>query len=240
MVRGIEVEESVEIFFSGMPISFELTTESYTQSNADNITFLVEVMDADHKPISPELITDLRADTNLSEGIILKDYVKYQGSGIYEVSSEVNGTGVFSGRLLFTYKGVSFESPSINIDVGYDTISVGTSLIEPFATLNQTKTFTVMFTSSTGELLDPDEITIKISFPTGYKEDVFTIEKYSFDIYAVKEGLAAGNAKATVSVTGEGGLFGPGPEFGFKNLPLILLGIVIVIILFIIIKGRKK
>ena len=261
MIRGIEYQEIKEIFFSGMPISFELTTESYTQSNAGNITFLVEVMDTNYRPISPELITDLRADTSLSEGTILGNYINYQGSGIYEVGSEVSGTGVFSGRLLFTYKEVSFESPSINIDVEYVTISVGTSLIKPMAILNTTETYTIMFASPTGELLDPDEITIKVSFPTGYEEDILTIddliridvgtyefdyyfsevEKYSFDIYASKEGFAGGNAKATVSVTGEEGAFGPGPAFGFENLKWVVFGIIVIIAFFLIIKrGGKK
>lgn len=259
-IRGIETQETTEIFFSGIPIIFELTTESYSQSNAGNITFLVEVTDAQYQPVHEELVTNLHADTNLSAGTVLGNSITYLGSGIYEVSSEVDGTGVFSGRLLFDYQGESFESPSINIDVEYATISIGTVLIQPLAILETEETFTITFASSLGELIDPDNITIRISLPTGYEEDILTtsdlrrialgtyefdyyfsqVEKYSFDIYADKEGFTRGNAKATVSVAGANGWLGPGPGFGFGNLEYVFYAIIILIVLFIIIGRRKK
>lgn len=259
-IRGIEIEKSTDIFFSGTPISFESTTESYTQSNAGNITFLVEITDENYQPVYPELIYDLRADNSLTDGTIIGDKIEYIGSGIYEVNSKVNGTGIFSGRILFTYKGESFESSSINIEVEYSTISVGTNLIDPSATLGTTGSYTIVFTSPTGEKIDPDEITIKISLPTGYQEETLTIddlikkdigtyefeysfsevEKYSFDIYAIKDGFAGGNAKATVAVSGSEGSFGPGPSFGIGNLQWILIGVVILVIIFIIVQVRKR
>lgn len=260
-IRGIEKQESTEIFFSGIPVNFEVTTESYVQSNEVNITFLVEVIDAKNRPVHLELVENLQAETSLSEGIILNNYVEYLGSGIYEVLSEVNGSGIFLGGISFNYQGEHFESPLIKLDVEYATISVGTSLIKPLAILGTTETITINFVSALGLPLDPDEITIRISLPTGYEKDILTmsdltkvingtyefdyyfeeVEKYSFDIHASKEGYATGNAKATVSVTGEEGVFGPGPAFGFSNLKLIFYAAVVLIILFFIIKsGRRR
>ena len=259
-VRGIIYEDSTEIFFSGIPVNFESTTYSYTQSNADNISFLVEVKDSKNRDIHPELIEDLRAETSLSEGIVFGNTIEYLGSGVYEVSSEVNGTGIFLGKILFTYQGQPFESPAIKIDVEYATISVGTSLIPPTATLDTEETLIVSFVSSLGTLLDPDGITIRVSWPSGFEEEIlylsdlrkvgngtyefdylFTqVEKYSFDIVANKEGFATGNAKASVSVTGDGD-YGPGPGFGFGNLELIFYAAIVLIVLFVVIgKGRKR
>ena len=255
IIRGVETQETTEIYFSGVPILFELTTESYIQSNAGNITFLVEVTDNKYKPIHEELVTDLRVETALSAGTVLKDYIEYMGAGVYEVRSEVTGTGVFSGRLLFNYQGEAFESPSINIDVDYATISIGTNLIDPIATLDTEETYVVVFTSSLGTLIDPDDIEIRISLPTGYEEDVLTmndlrkisegtyefdyyfsqVEKYSFDVYADKEGFARGHARATVSVAEEGAGF-----IGFGDLSLIFYAVIGLIILFIIIGKRRK
>ena len=133
-------------------------------------------------------------------------------------------------------------------------------MIKPIATLETTETLTINFVSAVGLPLDPDEITIRISLPTGYEKDFLTIndltrvtngtyefdyyfaevEKYSFDIHASKEGYATGNAKATVSVTGEGGAFGPGPGFGFSNLKLIFYAVIVLIVLFFIIKSGRK
>ena len=180
------------------------------------------------------------------------------GSGVYEVSSEVNGTGIFLGRILFNYQGQSFESPSIKIDVESATISVGTNLIPPSTALDTEETLTISFASSAGKALDPDEITIRVSLPSGYEEDVlylkdlkrisegtyefnylFTqVEKYSFDIVAKKGGFATGNAKATVSVTGSGDT-GPGLG-GFGNLEYIFYAAIGLIILFVIISARRK
>ena len=253
-----DVEQSHPLFFTGISVNLEPTTYSYTQYNSENIKFLVHAEDANYKDIYPEVISNLHVITSLSYGTILNDTIDYLGSGVYEVSSEVEGIGKYYGKLGFTYQGIDYMSEQIEINVEHTIISVGTNLIPPTATLNTEETLTVSFASSIGKALDPDEITITISLPSGYEGEIlymsdltkigngtyefdylFTqVEKYSFDIVANKEGVGTGNAKATVSVTGNGG--GPGPAIGFENLELIFYAAIALIILFVIIGAGKR
>ena len=252
------VEKSQTLFFTGISVIFGVTTYSHVQSNTENITFLVHAEDANHKDIYPEVISNLHVINSLSYGTILRNTIEYLGSGVYEVSSEVEGIGKYYGKLGFKYQGVDYLSGQIEIDVESATISVGTNLIPPSTGVDSEETLTISCASSAGKALDPDEITMRVSLPSGYEEAVlylkdlkrisegtyefnylFTqVEKYSFDIVAKKGGFATGNAKATVSVTGSGDT-GPGLG-GFGNLEYIFYAAIGLIILFVIISASKR
>lgn len=254
-LEGREKIASSIMYFSGTSILFTPTTESYIQSNGAPITFLVEVTDTKYRDISPELITDLQAITSLTKGTILNEQIEYLGSGVYEIKTDVDGTGVFLGKIAFDYEGTYFESPAIQIDVVVVTLAIDTSKMKPIAFLGATETFEINFASSLGFPLDPDSVEIIVSLPSGFEEETLTlsdltrisegkytfdytfimVEKHSFDIYIDKAGYTRGNAKATVSVTEE-------EEFGYGlgDIKWILYGAIGLVILILLFRGKKK
>jgi len=233
-------------------LTFTVTTESYEQSNMENITFFVTVIDENFKPIHENLVTNLQAITSLSQGQILENYITYLGSGKYKVWSEITGTGVYSGKLAFNYQGENYESPDVTINVVFAEISIGTNEIPPIAILDTYEDIIFTFSSSTGAPLDPDEIQIEISLPTGWEDELKTkedlkrlstgkyqldyyftqVEKYSFDITASKEGFATKTTKAIVAVTEE--------QPSILNIKWIIYGVIGAVIILIVIGRRRQ
>jgi len=256
-VNGVEKISTSDMFFSGITILFEPTTESYTQSNKVPVVFFVEAKDALFRDISPELINNLQAITSLTQGTTSNEVIEYLGNGLYQISTDVEGTGVFLGKLAFEYEDIYFESPSIQITVGVVTLSIDTSKIAPLAYIGETETYEISFASSLGFPITPDAVEIIVSLPSGFEEETLTlndliktgegkyvfdysftqVEKHTFDIYLDKEGYTRGSARASVSVTSEEGDFGPGIGGISKWVWISLAG---AIVLFFVMGRRKK
>ena len=256
-IAGRDVEAVSKMVFSGSLLQFETTTSSYIQPNKNPIKYMVNVKDNKYREITLSQITNLHAEATLSNGEIVYSEVQYFGNGDYEASVDVTGTGIFLGRIGFNYLGGDFISPAIQIDVRVTTISVDVSQIPVASMVGITETISFSLVSSTGELIDPDEIEVIITLPTGFEDKTLTktdltkvsegvysfdytfnqVEKHTFDIYADKGDYAKGHARASVVVSGvDDDTFGP--SIGLGNLEYILYA-VIAFIIFIFFMRRK-
>lgn len=257
--RSYEKPKSIQI--QGKEINYNVSTYSYTQYSSKNITFNVKMTDSKGIEILPSQITKLKAVSSLTQGTIKSEEVIYKGFGLYEINSRVEGSGKFVGKLAFDFEGFPQSSPIITIDVRSMGVSIDTSKISPGAYLNETKNYTISITDPGGLKLDPDNLWIIVALPDGttvkninfsdikkVSEGVYQfsytftqVEKHTFDIYADYSNYARGSARATVAISGAGDDFGPGPGFGFGNLPYFLYaGIAIVAIWLLIYRKENK
>lgn len=248
---------------AGNSIKYEVATYSQTQYSSKNITFTVKMKDANGLIIIPAQITNLAAVATLTSGTVSSSEVTYKGEGLYEISSTVEGSGTYVGKLAFNFQGQPQSSyPVIQIDVRPMSISIDVSKISPGAYLNDTMNYTISIFDATGQKLDPDNIMIEVSLPDGttvqtitfdeltkVSDGVYTfpftysqVEKHTFNIYADYSNYARGSAKASVavdsnSITGPGI---PGIGIGIDYAFYIIAAIVIVIVIVFIVKMRKK
>lgn len=230
-IRGKTQEASTNIFFEGIPITISPSTASPIQYNLEPIEYIVNIEDTFGRDITPGQISNLQASATISDGIIKSNNINYVGSGDYKVVSEIEGNGIYNGVISFNYQGTPFSSSGINIEIRDVVLSVDTSNIEPVADLDSNKTFSIAISSNLGEFVDPDNIIIEVTHPSGIEKDFITfeemtrvgeglyefdysnfneVEKYSFDFLVEKEGYTKGANKAVVSVSGgSGGESGP-------------------------------
>lgn len=236
---GIEYTKSKIVNLVGRPINYKVTTYSYVQYNAEPIRFNVEMKDLKGRSVYPEKLTNLRADTSLTNGEIISNNIEYKGSGLYEITSIVRGVGGYIGKIMFTYDGQEEQSPSIEIDVEKTGISIDTSQINPVADLNTLTSFNFKVYDSFGKVLVPQNVWAEMEFPDGVTviqipfEQIrlvsgeyiidFTfsqVEKHVLNIYATKDGYVLGNAISTI-VVGGGADMGAGPIW-FADLYIII------------------
>jgi len=258
-IAGQDKTSISKLTFSGSVLQFKSTTSSYTQPNTQPIKFNVNIQDNLHRAIADSQVNNLTVMASLSNGKITGSSYKYLGSGDYEINVNVNGTGVFLGKLSLLYSGELFVSSTIQIDVSTSSIGVDVSKIPAAATLNSTTNIPFTFTDSTGNLVDPDSITVIISLPSGYQQENLTksaltrtgvgsynfnyefkqVEKHTFDIYGEKSGLSTGRATAGVAVSSSGSNYGPGPGLNFASAQWYLAGIAIVIAVVYLVRRKK-
>lgn len=243
---GVEYTKSKIVNLVGRPIKYEVGTYSYVQYNAEPVKFNIELKDLKGRSVYPAKLTNLRADASLTNGEVLSSQIEYKGSGLYEVSSIVQGVGGYIGKILFEYDGQEEQSPSIEIDVEKTGISIDTSQINPVADLGETVTFKIKIYDSFGKSLTPDNLWVEIELPDGVNvrqvpfEEVthsngeyvfdFTfaqVEKHTLSIYATKEGYVLGNSMSTIVVGGQGGEAGP---VWFSQLQYIVPGFFVLVI----------
>lgn len=247
-----------DIYFGGEAIIFIPTTYSYFQYTTKDVEFNVEIKDAKGRYITPTT-GELTVISTMTNANILSSNAEYIGNGVYRITSDVSGSGLYNGKVNLLYQGVNFESLGINIDVRDVTLEIDTSGITPMATLGDTETIRFTTTSSIGGEVDPDSITIEISYPSGYVTDTLTksdltrvsagayefdytfteVEKFTFNIFADKEDYTRGTARASVSVA-------PVVEEAFNPLVFLLtniswiIGAVLLIIGIIVYRRLKK
>lgn len=247
-----------DIYFGGETIIFIPTTYSYFQYTTKDVEFNVEIKDAKGRYITPTT-GELTVISTMTNANILSSNAEYIGNGVYRVTSDVSGSGLYNGKVNLLYQGVNFESLGINIDVRDVTLEIDTSGITPMATLGDTETIRFTTTSSIGGEVDPDNITIEVSYPAGYITETFTmddltrvstgvyefdftfteVEKFTFNIFADKEDYTRGTARASVSVA-------PVVEEAFNPLVFLLtniswiIGAILLIIGIIVYRRLKK
>lgn len=258
MWGGKIYDKSKTINLIGEPISFEVTTFSYTQYDTEPISFEVRMKDSRGVDIYPEKISELRPLVSLSQGIVESSEVEYKGEGLYEITSIVGGTGVFVGKIEFIYQGTRVSSPTIEINVEKIKISIDTSAIEPTARLEETHNYTIRIYDSAGNKLTPDNLWVEVAYPDGFTTETITydeftkieegvysfgfnfvqVEKHTFDIYADKSGYVRGSSRASVSVAGKKPLTA-GPKW-FSYLPWITIGFFTLFFIFAYILYKKR
>lgn len=256
---GRAYEASKVIQITGSSIKYEVATYSSTQYSSKNITFTVTMKDSKGLDILPSQLTNLHPVITLTQGTVYTGEVSYKGSGLYEITSKVGGSGSFVGKLAFNFEGLPQSSPIITIDVRPMGISIDASRISPGAYLNDTIKYTISVLDSTGEKLDPDSISIKVSLPDGttvrtipfseikkVEKGVYEfsytydqVEKHTFDIYADYKDYARGNVKASVAVSAEGDDFGPGVGGFGKSLNWILYGGIGLLVLYFMFRRKR-
>lgn len=193
----------------GEAVNYDVTTYSYVQYNDQPITFMVKMKDGNGRDIYPDKISNINVISSLTEGDILENNWVYLGNGIYKITSNVQGNGNYIGKLEFVYQGEVQRSPVIEIDVETSSLIIDTSLIPTRAEMGIPTIYTIKVLASTGVEMDPDDILIEISYPSGFEVDSLSlndldkvskgvyefeytfnqVEKYSFNIYVDKEGL---------------------------------------------------
>jgi len=238
-------EKSRAVTFVGEPIKYEVTSKTFIQFNTEPVVYLIRMKDIDGIPITLDRITNLIGLALLSNGNIVSTDVEFLGGDLYEVSSLVNGEGTYLGKIQFDFAGSTVQSPEISIDVREVKVNIETAEITPVANLDSTGNYTIRFVDSLGNVIDPDNIEIRVTFPDGVTTDLISfdeftrieegvyefsytfnqVEKYTFDIIADKSGLIRGIAKASVSVAGVGDLTA-GPPI-FKYLIYVVPGFVV-------------
>jgi hypothetical protein len=263
-VKGITKEVTKAVYFKGVPLTLTPTTESQIQYNLKDIEYYVSVIDSKNRYISPDYITNLKATATLTNGQVISSTAEYQGNGVYKVNSKVTGIGTYAGTISFTYDGKTIQSDPMIIDVRPTEIDVDVSSIDPSATIDEKTTYTIKFFSSLGTAVDPDAVSITISYPSGIKKEVLSlskltrkeegvytfdytfteVEKFTFDIYADKTGYTRSSARASVAVSG-GSASDEGPGAGnvvgtIWKLRWIFIIAVILLILGLIIFRKKK
>ena len=262
-IRGKNKEASSNLFFEGVPIILSTSTISQIQYNLEQIIYQVNIENTFGSAITPGQIEDIKASGTLTDGTVIGSNVEYIGSGDYKVTSDVEGVGIYNGIITFNYQGTPFTSTGINIDVNEAILSIDTTSMDPSISLNENGTYIIAISSSLGGLVDPDNIDIKITFPSGFGSDELTmddivrisegmyefnynkfeeVEKYTFDITADKQRYARGNAKASVSVVGVGGAAGPvwiGYLVRYKWIILAILIIIIVLGIWLGIRRKR-
>lgn len=254
-----EVKTTTEdIYFGGEAIIFTPTTYSYIQYTTKDVEFTIEIKDGKGRYITPTT-GELTVISTMTSANVLSNNVEYIGNGKYRITSDVSGSGLYNGKVNLLYQGVNFESIGISIDIRDVTIDIDTSDITPVATLGNTETIAFYTMSSLGGNIEPDEITIEVSYPGGYITDTLTmndltrvntgsyefdytfneIEKFTFNIYADKEDYTRGTARASVSVASTvEEAFNP-IVFVLNNMNLIIGGVVL-IIGFVLYRRYKK
>jgi len=263
-IRGKYKEASSNLFFEGIPLTVSSSTDSYIQYNLEPIKSTINIVDVYGRWISPNEISNIQSTVTLTNGQVLSSDVEYLGSGDYELNSEVQGNGMYSGIVSFNYQGALFSSTAVSIEVRDAILSIDTSQIEPSADYMENGTYQIKISSSLGSLVDPDNLYILVTHPSGFETETIQfneitkidtgiyefnynnfleVEKYSFDIFAEKDKYTKGNAKASIAVAGSGGQAGPG-WFGMvvQYKWFILVGGVVVvgIILWRRTKRKKK
>jgi hypothetical protein len=249
-----------EAYMAGEALKFTIGTFSPIQYNNFPITFEVTVKDSNNRDVYPEKVSNIAVVSTISSGSITTNNHEYLGNGKYRISSDVNGIGLYTGKLEFTFNGDKQSSPRIEIDVETPKILVDTTKFLASSELYSRNNYTISFTSSAGDAIDPEDIVVEISTPSGrvseksklvmsdmvklgtgkYQFEYLTdqTELYSFNVYGSKEGYTRGSSLASVSVTGEGQT-GPGISSGAGIAKWVIIGIVIVIILGFIL-GRRN
>jgi len=220
--RDIPVQEwKKRVWFSGIPATAESTTASYDQYHT--IKFRVRVENSHNMNLPPTDLSNLRAECDLSHGTVTSKKVTSLGSGLYEVVSQITGTGVFSGRILFTYMTKEITSDWIQITVNSDEISINTYGVPATGTRNELFKSTITCSDAQSQLTDVDSITVHVKKPDGYSTDdipfseitkvstgTYTfdytpddVETFTFEITAQKSGLAQGFSTTQVFINTE-------------------------------------
>ena len=247
-----------DIYFGGETIIFIPTTYSYFQYTTKDVEFTIEIKDAKGRYITPTS-GELTVISTMTNANVLSSTSEYIGDGKYRILSDVSGSGLYNGKVNLLYQGVNFESIGIQIDVRDVTLEIDTSGITPMAKLGDTETIEFIVSSSIGGLVDPENITIEVSYPSGYVTDTLTkddltrfshgvynfdytfteVEKFTFNIFADKEDYTRGTARASVSVA-------PVVEEAFNPLVFLLtniswiIGVLVLIIGFVVFRRLKK
>jgi len=257
---------SVNIQIEEPKINVTLTSYSYTQYDMqESIKSTMIIIDQLGYGVAPERLTNLTINTNFENGIVNSNSYEYLGKGEYEIRSKVSGGGplvIYTGFLL---NNQVITSPSIIITVQPSVIQIDTGLIVPSSNLNKRENFTVNIFDALGGRIDVDSLEVKVTYPDGITTESLSlsndrisrvnlgeyffgfkfsqVEKFSFDIFAKKEGHQPGNAKATVAVSGEQEL-GAGPGWFSKLAYIIPIGFIlffgVVVVLYLFIRKRKK
>lgn len=214
----------------GNAITYNVSTFSYTQYSSKGITFLVSMKDARGIDVVPEQIDNLHAVASLSGGKVYSGDITYMGNGLYQVTSNVSGSGKYVGKIAFNFEGLPQSSPVIEINVEPMKVIIDASSIKPGAYLNEPMEYEIKIFDAAGEPLDPDSIFVEISLPSGTKvntipfseitrtgeglytfEYTFTeVEKHTFNIYSDYANYSRGSARASIAVSSHGDDFGPG------------------------------
>ena len=168
---------------------------------------------------------------------------------------------MYSGFVSFNYQGALFSSTAVSIEVRDAVLAIDTSQVDPSADYGENGTYEIKITSSLGALVDPDDLYILVTHPSGFETDTilfsnmtkidtgiyeFTydnfleVEKYSFDVFVEKDKYTKGNAKASIAVTGVGGMAGPSWIGIVVQYKWVIVGGVVVLIGIILWRRTKK
>jgi hypothetical protein len=245
---------TIDAYFTGTPLGTTVTTKSYVQYEMDSIEFEVLVKDVTGLGLTPASLSNIQPTASLSGGTVNSITYVHLGEGQYRVNADVTGKGNFLGRLEFTYMLQSFISDTIQINIGENKISVGTSDIPPTGTRGKTFTGFVDIFDAKSVRFEPDTIVVTVFYPDGYSKDTlfkndldlvqvgrysFTytptqLEKYTFEVKATSAGITEGVSTASVIVGSAEGDADSGFSATGAILEFILNNLIIVLILFLV------
>lgn len=251
------------VSFQGQSLKFDATTYSYIQYDSNPIRFEVVIKDNDERYVYMEKLSNVQVVASLTNGVVKNNSVTYLGNGKYEIISNVEGVGKYVGKMSFTYEGATYNSPIMEISIEKARLSIDTSLISPIAKTGEDNSYQIRIYDSSGNLITPDDINIKVSLPDGTTtklikfnelitsstgvynyEFIFNqVEKHTFLITVDKEGYVRGSATVSVGVSGAKEMTA-GPEWIASVWYILPIGIVVFfVIAFVIYKlvgGKKK
>lgn len=259
---GVDYTATSKLYFEGVPITMSSSTKALTQYNLEPIVFYVEIDDIYGTGVSEERLDYMEVISSLTKGTIRNSTIEYIGSGEYKISTNVLGIGTFSGYLNIDYEGTLFNSIPISIEVLSPSLDIDTSSIAASVDYGANKTYTFKVVSSLGGVINADNVWIEVTHPSAFEKEIISnddilrvgegeymfdfnnfneIEKYSFDIYAEKEGFELGNAKASVAVAGDSNVAAGSDAIGFLvQYKWLILSVVIILIIFVLIRRMKK